>query len=44
LLDFGMEFVRLRTAIGPDTCTLYAAHIERMDTRLTPIVGGLPMV
>lgn len=44
LLDFGKEFVRSRTAIGPDTRTLYAAHIGRMDTWLTPIVGGLPMV
>lgn len=44
LLDFGLEFVKTRTGIGPDTRTLYAAHIGRMDTWLTPIVGGLPMV
>lgn len=44
LLDFGLEFVKTRTGIGPDTRTLYAAHLARMETWLTPIVGALPMV
>lgn len=44
LLDFGTRFVRSRTAIGPDTRTLYSRHIGRMDAWLTPIVDGLPMV
>ncbi len=44
LADFGMQFARTRTGIGPDTRTLYARHAARMDAWLTPIVGGPPMV
>ncbi len=44
LAEFGQEFVRTRTAIGPDTRTLYTAHLGRLDRWFAPIVGGPPHV